>query len=249
MSTEHMPENIDQLLLDYHLELLEPADRQQVEQILKTQPQAVTRSERIGRTLQPLSAWTIPAAPKNLVQSVLDRIDGYEEIIRFEPARKERRTGSDGGVFRSVVALREVLAIAASILIIVGVFVPSYYARRGPSRGTNSPQQIEAGVFGRDWGTIFNNHAGYHPYSVGQAGGASWLPVSEQGRSSGTTTRKVRITITGIHPGQVLFPSHFPPERESISQDDTGEPYVQTAVPLVTQQPNEAHAGAPIRPE
>jgi hypothetical protein len=215
MSTEQVSETMDQLLLDYHMGQLEPADRERVEEALQARPDLRAKSERLVAFLRPLAAWTPAPAPGHLVESVLDRIERHESTIPFDPTRSVPMSRSDVGLYRSLVSLREVFAIAASILIIVGVFVPSYYGVR--QRTPRDVSQQYMNTLGMGMTNYAADNGGYRPVVAAQ--GASWLPRNPDGKvAPGAVWYPCKLTITRhIHTPQVNEPVR---EEDSQSAPD-----------------------------
>jgi len=222
-----VPENIRELLLDYQMGRLDPALREVVEQSLEAQPELRTENEQLATALAPLAFWTVPDAPRDLVASVMEAIDQAPRTIKFDPSRSSLPSGAETGLVPSLLSLREVVAVAASILIIVGVFVPSYYGVRQRSQRT-----MCAGQLGNVGTGLANYAADYDdqlPYAGGRPG-ASWLPVSPPGVESLSNTRHpyLLLKMRYVHPKQMLCPGspHEPPmpAEECEGQEDFSSP-------------------------
>jgi hypothetical protein len=161
---------IEETLLDWHLERLDDDARAWVEEELRRDVQLRAQSDRIGRVLQPLDHWHASAAPPNLADKVMAYIGkagsvGAESLMFPTEAVPVGR--------RFPFALREVVAAAACILLLIGVFVPGAAALRERSRRAMCAGNL---------GSIFRGVSAYRqafadalPFA-GNLPGSSWLP-------------------------------------------------------------------------
>ncbi len=170
MSANQSPDNLEELLLDEQMGLLDPADRQRLEEALAERPELRAKRERLASTLEPLDAFTSPAAPPHLAQSVMARIEAADETYEFDPSRRS------SSVVSALVSLREIVAVAAAIMIIVGIFVPSYYGIRDLDQ--NAPIGASVGNAVTGVGSYFGGGQ-----RLPDQPGASWLPVDDRGPS------------------------------------------------------------------
>jgi hypothetical protein len=193
MSTHPMPENFDELLLDYHMGLLDRANQTTLEQALVAKDGLRAKSKQMESVLQPLASWTLPNAPSHLVDSVMQRIEWSGRTIKLDVSRSSLPSGTDTSFTASLMSLREILAIAASIMIIVGVFVPSYYGVRQRSQRTMCEGQLgNIGVGMSNYAADYDDqlpYAGSHP-------GVSWLlPANTAGLDSHSNTRHPYLLV------------------------------------------------------
>ena len=123
----------------------------------------------IDSVLAPLASWRVPDAPADLNASIMRRIDSATQTISFEEAAaaaNERAARRAGGWFLSV---RDLVAAAACITLLVGLFAPGYYhARRLAERQAcrSNLSSIYAGMaaFGADHqGQLPCAEQGIHP--------------------------------------------------------------------------------------
>ena len=124
-------------LLGYYLGIADQEGRARVEAAFEGDDDALTAAqEKMHRLLQPLDADPPPVPPANFVAGILDRVAEAKNILplrRPEPARVPAATvadGTQGSRGRPLLALREVVGLAAAILIFVGLFVPGYQNAR-----------------------------------------------------------------------------------------------------------------------
>ncbi|MBN1343989.1 MAG: hypothetical protein JXQ73_14995 [Phycisphaerae bacterium] len=186
-------DNVTDLLLGRQMDLLEPDERERLEEAIAADPSLKTQQERLARLLGPLDAWQPAPSPKHFVQSIMARVEGADvpqqdepvETIKFDRSLVTSPSESDGSMMPSLMSFRDVLAVAASILIIVGVFVPSYY---GVQRRAQQAQNT-AGVsgLGEAIGSYARDHSAYSP-TPGWRGTVSYIPqgVLEDEHASNT---------------------------------------------------------------
>lgn len=162
---------IDDLLLDYHLDLLDEATRQQIDERLKRDPELAARLDRLRGILKPLDTWAAPPAPSNLVSNILDRIE-ESRFPRLVAASTLPPGERRGGRRRPVISLPELVALAACLTLFVGVFVPSVSQSRYRARKALCQNNL-ASLFG-GMQSYAADHAGALP-NVGFTRGADWL--------------------------------------------------------------------------
>ena len=176
MSSKLPHDDLEALLLDEQMGLIEPADRERLERALSSDPELRARRDRLAEAVRPLDAWSPSPAPATLVQSVMAHIEASDRTIKFDPTRAGRPVDEEASFMPALMSLREVIAVAASILIIVGVFVPSYYGVR--QRAQQAVCSSQLGGIGQGLNSYAADHAGHLPFA-GRPRGASWLPASD----------------------------------------------------------------------
>ncbi len=196
-----IPENINELLLDYHMGQLDPPDRDQVEKVLETCPDTRAKSHCLSNTLASLDAWQPPEAPANLVDSVLTHID-RSQTFKFDSSSIRLPSSADSMLPPSLMSLREILAVAASILIIVGVFVPGYYGVKQKGQRTMCSSQL--GAVGAGLSGYVSDYDDQLPFAGGRPG-ASWLPASADVFSN-TRHPYLLVKMRYTRPAQMMCP-------------------------------------------
>ncbi len=160
-----------ELLFDYALDRLDETARAEVDRRLASDPAWAAELQRIRRVLDPLSTWTAPAPPARLVGDILDRIEAAGRL-RVLPAStlppNERRMG--GG--RPIISLPELVALAACIMLFVGVFVPSMSHSRYMAQRSQCQANL-ASIFG-GLSQYAGQFDGQFP-SIGPRPGVNWL--------------------------------------------------------------------------
>ncbi len=173
MSMYELPDDLENLLIGDAMGILDADDQARLNSILATHPELHAHREKTDRLLTPLRAWTTPPTPPGLANKVMARIDEAieaesVETIQFDP-RPQHVGAGRSSLVSSLMSLREVVAVAAAILVIVGVFVPSYYGV-----GTDKTQGLatdQSGLFDQ-------SGAPYDTNSHLPAVPASWMPAA-----------------------------------------------------------------------
>jgi len=194
---------IEDLLLDLHLDRLEPEQRAWLTGELNRDAELRVKSDRLGRMLQPLDQF--PAAtPANLSDRVLAFVAGSAAITRKTPPFP---TDSRGFALPSWFRMRELIAVAACLVLLIGAAVPGLSAVRDRAQRTACAENL---------GNIFRGASNYHESYAGSlpyAGGfqnASWLPGSGSDARFASNSRHpfllVRLKL-GPRPKDFLCPS------------------------------------------
>ncbi|MGB0716992.1 MAG: type II secretion system protein [Phycisphaerae bacterium] len=174
-------------IVDLHLDRLEDEDRAAVESEISQSASAGEFSDRVGRALRPLDHWTAAPMPESLIGRTLERIQAAEtshetrnDTAGMASGPAPVGTGStdtESSVFRYPRALKEILAVAACIGILICAAIPSIVELR---------ERTQLNQCASNLGTIFQGtrmyqatFAGALPYA-GRPSDASWLPMNEE---------------------------------------------------------------------
>jgi hypothetical protein len=118
--------------------------------------------------------------PADLSARVLDAVAQARNTIRFDPKARPLPVEVDtrrGGA--ALLTLREVMGLAAAIIVFVGIFVPGYHKARDAAQRTACMDNV------RRIGTGYTSYAaangGYMPYVGAAMPGASWVRTDEVG--------------------------------------------------------------------
>lgn len=199
----HDPPNIEDLLLDWHLDRVDDQDRAWVEEGLRSDAELRAKSERLGQILQPLDCWPIATGPANLADRVLARVrqpehERLDAIPVPDEAKRSRRL--------PVASLRDLVAIAACILLLIGVFVPGVSQLRSRSRRAMCANNL--GSLFRGVSAYRQDFASALPFA-GYLKGASWLPGGTPNRPYASNSRHVYLLLKlnyGPSPADFLCP-------------------------------------------
>jgi len=113
-----LPENILELLIDYHLGHLSTEQASYVQQLIDQNPKVAELNAGLGTTFRLLDFYPVPHAPQDLPKKIMQAVRQAED----KPHEQLRPT------LRRIYSMREFLATAASIAIIF-IIVLSYSNR------------------------------------------------------------------------------------------------------------------------
>lgn len=189
------PERIEFLLLDMHLQQLDPDQAAHVQEALSALPDLAEKNDRLREVLTVLDHCPVPDPRPGLAEAVLARVEAQSVIYPFEKRTPvlQSPTAHDLSA-NSVLSLRELVAIAACIALFVGIFVPGYFKAQSiavRNRCLDNLRQV--------WGATAqyaaeNNeqlaHVGYKP-------GAYWLPTKVPNVQRFSNTAHVYSLVKG----------------------------------------------------
>lgn len=190
-------------LLDLHLDQLTPDDRAWLEKELDRDAALRKSSDRLGRILQPLDSWQVPAAPANLADNTLRYVRQSGDVaVRSD-------TSSIRGRFfgRSPLRWREFAAAAACIALLIGTLWPGLSTLRSRSQRVMCAGNL--GSIFRGASVYQEDFAGALPYA-GCVDGARWLPSGPTGRPFSSNSRHLFLLVKlqqGPKPGDFICPA------------------------------------------
>ncbi|MGB2986455.1 MAG: hypothetical protein WBE26_11295 [Phycisphaerae bacterium] len=181
--------NLEELLLDWHLDQPDEEDRSWIEEELRRDEQLRAKSDRLGQILQPLDHWTVAPGRPNLADKVLAYVEGSTRdkspVLPFPT--------EEGGYRRSpFLSLRELVAVAACILLLIGVFVPGVSGIR--SRSHRAICASNLGSIFRGVTAYQQAFAGSLPFA-GSCANASWLPGGAPDQPYASNSRHTYLLV------------------------------------------------------
>jgi len=176
---------LDQLL-DYHLGLLEGEQAEQIRCEIASHEPSARQSRNVSAWLGLLDSYETPPPPARFVDRIVGGVT-QASPLRIAEAVSSLPPSSEGGVSRRpLLTLRELLALAACIILFIGVAVPSvsrHHSRRQQMACASNLGSIYRGL--SQYATTFNNMM---PQTAGFFPGGNWLgsarpPVSPMANS------------------------------------------------------------------
>jgi hypothetical protein len=193
-----------QLLFDHCIGLTKEEHFEKAESLISRNEEANLLYSKMKAVFAPLSYVKLENCPDDLVEMTFSKIRNIpvpdKQLTELLAAERNKRVPVKIGFFRN---FSEVAAIAASILIITGILVPTF----GYARQKYLQQRCEASV-----GDIYNgylnyvyDHDGKAP-TVARATGANWLKASNETESN---TSHMYLLVTGnyVQPDKFICPS------------------------------------------
>ncbi len=195
--TPDKPDRLDELLLDWHLGQLEPREAERVATALAASTEWQARSQKLGRLLERLNRDQPPAPPAALAEGILAAIADRARVIplpdRAPPLSPvpvaEYRSG------RTLFSLRDLVAVAACVVLFVGLAVPGYFRAQTVSQRHTCQNNLRGIV--QAMNAYAEGQAGFLPFADYIPGG-SWLGGGQSDLPRASNTRHVfRLVRTG----------------------------------------------------
>jgi hypothetical protein len=192
-------ENLFVSLLDYHLERIPEAERAGIEGLVRNDPAARQASERLGRVLDPLDAWTVPPVSSLLPDKIIARVAAVRREERLAEARRvvhllePVEAGDRPSPARWLFSLKEVMALAACILLLFSVLVPGVAQVRRDSQRALCASRL--GDVYRGLGLYREMDREALPFAGG-IGATAWLPSANSSATPyRSNSRHVYLTL------------------------------------------------------
>jgi len=219
------PDNL-QRLLDYHLNLDDPDQRRQTQELISSDQQVRSLSDTLSRTLKPLSSWSDAPAPLGLAQRTMQFINQHEQVRVIAEASAALAGHRDAPKATSMPSsykenrtrwilgnLRDLVTAAACILLVVMVSRPVSHRMRQLN------QQVACASNMKSIGTAFNQYAldyqGYLPFVEYQPG-AFWWSIGKADKKNAPNTRNVYLLIRQNYVSPEAFLCPGSPQQPSL---------------------------------
>ena len=179
----------DGQLLELMLGQLDESARTALEAELARDAGLRARRDRLMQLLLPLDAWPAEPVPLGLAERVIGRVrqvDTLPDTIRF-PTEAAATGGGRGWYF----SLRDIVAVAACLLLAGTVLLPSVARLRGAAQQMACARNLGAIQQGT---TLYQAAFGGLPFA-GNDGGQSWLPTAGQQQPYQSNSRHVYLLI------------------------------------------------------
>lgn len=200
-----------QRLLDYNLNLDDPGQRGQTEELLARDEQARVLNDALRRTLKPLESWPDEPVPPGLAQRTMQLITQHDQasIVAEASARivGYRNTSKPEGLWHGrgrwiMSNLRDLVTVAACLLLAVMVSQPGVRHARELSRQYSCASQMRQ--VGAGLSQYAMNNEGLLP-SVEYEPGTVWWSIGKKGEVSSSNTRNVFLLVQqGYLPAEVF---------------------------------------------
>ncbi|MGQ9650935.1 MAG: hypothetical protein ACUVXJ_12560 [Phycisphaerae bacterium] len=199
---------------------LEPEQAREIEEAVTASPDLAAKSRALRTLLGLLDAVEVPEPSADLADSVMARIDEHTRPMPFKEMAPVSSAEGRGVSGRSVLSLRELIAIAACITLFVGVFVPGYQKAQNIARRNACRWGLQ--TVSKGYSAYAQQNQGYLPW-LGYMPNASWLPTRTPNvpRYSNTKTLYVLLRqglIPNNDPRVFICPS-MPNARPMITRD------------------------------
>lgn len=184
------------------------ADAEHEARVREAGPQAEELLGKLDEALAPLDRWSAPAPPRDLNQRIMSRIESVDKTISFEEAAAAMRPNvsarARGGWY---ISIRDLVAAAACITLLVGLFVPGYRNARSVMERKAcqaNMSQLYAGMVG-----FAEDHQNQLPY-VAAPGETNWLAPPQANGRPGANARHMFVLLKDgylSHPRVFICPA------------------------------------------
>ncbi len=208
-------------LLGYHLGLIDADARARVEEAFGSRERLESACASLQSLLTPLDSEAPPLPPKDLIRGVLDRVEKARSTIPFAPvvASSEVAATERGGAGGPFIAPRELIGLAAAILIFVGIFVPGYYTARGSARKAICASNLR--MLGNGYAGYAETYGSQWPFAGLVPAGTSWARTDSRDQLYARNSRHVYRLFRGAfvpaaaficpgRPGDIVFKAGDP---------------------------------------
>jgi len=178
----------EELLLDWNLERLTIEERAKLEEDLHEDSDLRETNLRLCKILSPLDQWTISPAPINLSEKILKKSNLQKTLPYVTPTPAAPPIETRGRFF----SMRDFVAAAACILLLVGVFIPGLSTIRDRSRQAACADNL--GAIYRGTSTYQQEYIDSLPYA-GHIPGASWLPGTNRSIPYASNSRHTYLLV------------------------------------------------------
>lgn len=198
------------LLFDYCLDLTSEEQAAEARDLIANNTEAAEVFSHIKSTLTPLNSIEPQICPDDLVESTISLINenkssSQQQLEQLLAAEQTKKVPVRIGFWRN---FTEMAAVAASIMLIVGILVPTMgYARQ---KHWKNKCGMQMGSFFQGLRSYMNDHDGSQP-SVESSVGAPWWKVGYQGKENQSNTRRIYILVRDKYlddPGIFICPGN-----------------------------------------
>ncbi|MCK4629306.1 MAG: hypothetical protein KAT56_09900 [Sedimentisphaerales bacterium] len=199
-----------QRLLDYHFQLDSPLQRRQTEELLARDETAKRLDESLRRAFSPLAGWQDELVPEGLADQALKLIEQHkqaqnmaETTAAIAAQRQKSRTVSYGRVRWVLGNLRDLITVAACVMLVVMFSRPMFRQARMVSQRQSCASQM------RQIGTAQAQYAadnqGFLPYQKSPPGAFWWQVAQEDSHSYSNTRNDFLLVKQGYLPLKVFI--------------------------------------------
>ena len=195
------PLNNDQkeLLFDYCLGLTTPEENDEAESLISSNPEAAKIHQSLKAAIEPLDSVEIESCPDELVESTIYKVQNIA-AANDEPSDQLRELLANEQGTKATIKIGawrnwfETMAIAAAVLFIAGVLIPTLNTARKRSQDQRCMAQMGNVFLGLS--NYISDHDGQRP-AVASVAGAPWWKLGDQGRENHSNTRNVFLLAKG----------------------------------------------------
>jgi hypothetical protein len=197
-----------QLLFDYCVGLTSQEQTAEVETLISSNEEAAEIHSRLRAALAPLESVEFEPCPDDLVEDTVWQVSnlansGQHRLEQLLVSEQTHKVTTKVGFWRN---LSEMVAVAAAILLVAGVLVPTLSFARQKYQQQRCRMQL--GSIFQGLSNYISDHNGQPP-AVESAAGAPWWKVGCQGNENCSNTRPIWLLVKGdyVDPANFVCPS------------------------------------------
>lgn len=185
-----------QLIFDYCIGLISQKQTAEVDALISSNKEAAKIHSNLKATLKPLDSIESASCPDELVERTIWRVKEHadtsqKQLQQLLADEQTKKVTIKIGFWRN---LGEMAAVAAAIMLIVGVLVPTLGVARHKYRRQQCQTQL--GNIFQALSSYISDHDGQMP-AVATTTGAPWWKVGDQGNENHSNTRHVYLLVKG----------------------------------------------------
>ncbi len=182
------------LLFDYCLDLTSEEHAEEAQELISNNTEAAEIYSKIKSSLEPLENIELQRCPDDLVERTISLVNEHADSSRQQleqllAVEQTKKVPVRIGFWSNLV---EMAAVAASIMLIVGILVPTMsFARQ---KHIQNKCGLQMSSFFDGLNNYIADHDGYQP-SISIATGAPWWKVGYQGNENQSNTRRMYLLV------------------------------------------------------
>lgn len=206
-----LSEDQKQLLFDYCMGLASQAQADEARRLISSSEEAAKIHSELKAALSPLANLEAESCPDDLAESTILRLSNAARSSQLQleqllAAEQSSKVTTKSWFWRN---FSEVAVIAAVVLFVAGIFVPSFGFVRQKYQQTKC--QLGLSQIWQGLNNYRTDHDGQMPY-VATATGAPWWKVGDQGKKNQSNTRHIWLLVKNNYVKPVIFicPARLP---------------------------------------
>jgi len=199
-----------QRLLDYHFQLDSPLQRRQTEELLARDKTVQRLDESLRRAFSPLAGWQDEPVPEGLADQALKLIEQHkqaqdmaETTATIASQRQKNRAANHSKVRWVLGNLRDLIAVAACVMLVVMFSRPMFRNARTISQRSNCASQMRQ--IGTAQAQYAADHQGFLSYQKAPPGALWWQVAQEDSHSHSNTRNDFLLVKQGYLPLKVFI--------------------------------------------
>lgn len=190
-------------LIGYALGLTDADENRRIEASFTDSARLNEICARIRRTLAPLDLDPEPIAPRDFTARIMARVERASGVLKFPNAAEPLEAAEAGTGGGPLMPMRELIGLAAAILLFVGILVPGYRTARNAAQQAmcaNNLRTIGGGIAG-----YTEANSASMPFAGAVPVGGSWMPAGQGDAGSFSNSRNLFLLVRGRYVSPQAF--------------------------------------------